>query len=221
MWERLNPTDAASLYNAACFRAVTAAILRATDESPEAVKNAAAEADLSMDWFGKAIAAGYSNVAHIKQDKDLDALRDREDFQKLVAGLEAQWSLNDRAWVLATDLDPTKRDPTRAVALAQEAVALSPQNGKFWNTLGVALYRADDYAAAIEALERSMKRRDGGDSCDSIFLAMAQWNLGNSDEARQWYDKASAWMEKNKPTEDLLRFRAEAAELLNIETKKD
>jgi len=34
-------------------------------------------------------AAGYTNAAHIAKDTDLDALRDREDFKKLVAELEA------------------------------------------------------------------------------------------------------------------------------------
>ena len=49
---------------------------------------------------------------------------------------------------------------------------------------------------------------------------MAQWQLNNKDEARTWYDKAIEWTEKNKPDhEELLRFRAEAAELLEIAEK--
>ena len=41
-------------------------------------------------------------------------------------------------------------------------------------------------------------------------------------KAREWYDRAMQWMDKNQPTdEELLRFRAEAAELLVIEKKKD
>ena len=44
---------------------------------------------------------------------------------------------------------------------------------------------------------------------------MSHWQLGKKDEARQWYDKAVEWMEKNKPDdEELKRFRAEAEELL-------
>jgi hypothetical protein len=38
----------------------------------------------------QAVAKGYKNAAHMKQDKDLDALREREDFQKLLAELEKQ-----------------------------------------------------------------------------------------------------------------------------------
>jgi tetratricopeptide (TPR) repeat protein len=86
MWERLNRTDAESLHSAACFRAVTAAVLDATEESEEAT----AEADLAMNWLTKAVAAGYGDAAHMKQDKDLDSLRDREDFTKLLVELESK-----------------------------------------------------------------------------------------------------------------------------------
>ena len=46
------------------------------------------QAALAMEWLKKAVAAGYKDVAQIKKDKDLDALRDREDFKKLVTELE-------------------------------------------------------------------------------------------------------------------------------------
>jgi serine/threonine protein kinase len=88
MWENLKRTDADSLYNAACMRAVTAAVLRAADRSPEGGERADAEADRAVAWLTQAIAAGYKNAAHLKQDKDLDALRDRADFTKLVTMLE-------------------------------------------------------------------------------------------------------------------------------------
>jgi hypothetical protein len=46
---------------------------------------------------------------------------------------------------------------------------------------------------------------------------MARWRLGQRDEARAWYDKAVAWMEKNQPKDEgLRRFRAEAATLLGL-----
>jgi hypothetical protein len=90
MWEALNRTDADSLYNAACLRAVTAAVLREVDSSPEGVRQADAEADRAMAWLNQAVAAGYPHAAHMKQDRDLDALRDRPDFQKLVARLEGR-----------------------------------------------------------------------------------------------------------------------------------
>jgi tetratricopeptide (TPR) repeat protein len=89
MWEKLNRTDADSLYIAACVRAVTAAVLGAADPSPAGAKQADAEADRAMAWLKQAVAAGYKDLANMQKDKDLDALRQREDFKKLMAELVA------------------------------------------------------------------------------------------------------------------------------------
>jgi serine/threonine protein kinase/WD40 repeat protein len=130
--------------------------------------------------------------------------------------------LNNQAWVLATHAEPKSRNPGRAVKLAQHAVELAPKEGMIWNTLGVAHYRCGDWKAAIAALTKSMELRNGGDSFDWFFLAMGHWKLDQKKEARKWYDQAIAWMDKNQPqNEELRRFRAEAAELLGIENKKD
>jgi serine/threonine protein kinase len=88
MFESLKRTDADSLYAAARMRAVAAALFRAADSSPAGYREAEAEADRAMAWLKAAVAAGYSNAAHMKQDRDLDALRDRFDFTKLVTALE-------------------------------------------------------------------------------------------------------------------------------------
>jgi serine/threonine protein kinase/tetratricopeptide (TPR) repeat protein len=85
MWENLKRTDADSLYDAACMRAVAAAVSRATDNSPAGRERAAADADRAMARLKEAVAAGYEDVAHVKQDQDLNALRGRADFVKLLA----------------------------------------------------------------------------------------------------------------------------------------
>jgi hypothetical protein len=90
MWENLKRADADSLYNAACLRAVTAAVLRAADTSPAGGRQADAEADRAMARLKLAIAAGYKNAAHMVQDRDLDALRDRADYTKLLTVLQAR-----------------------------------------------------------------------------------------------------------------------------------
>ena len=89
LWENLKRTDALGLYNAACLRAATAAVIRATDNSPASRQLADAEADRAMVWLNQAIAAGFKNAAYLKRDRDLNALRDRADFAKLVTRLEA------------------------------------------------------------------------------------------------------------------------------------
>jgi serine/threonine protein kinase len=91
MWEKLNHTDAGSLYDTACMRAVTAAVIRvvAKTAGADATRLAKEETDRAMAWLKQAVAAGYKDAAHMKKDKDLDVLRDREDFKKLLAELEA------------------------------------------------------------------------------------------------------------------------------------
>jgi eukaryotic-like serine/threonine-protein kinase len=87
-WEKLNRTDSDSLYSAACFRSITASLLRAADKSPGANRPADDEADRAMVWLKQSITAGFKDAAHMKKDKDLDALRGRGDFKKLIAELE-------------------------------------------------------------------------------------------------------------------------------------
>jgi serine/threonine protein kinase/tetratricopeptide (TPR) repeat protein len=87
-WEELKRADPQSLYQSACFRAVCAAVIRETDRTPAGEANAIQQTDQAMAWLKQAIAAGFTNVALIKTDKDLDALRDREDFKKLLSELE-------------------------------------------------------------------------------------------------------------------------------------
>ena len=87
MWEKLNRTDAESLYNAACFRAVTAGV-QAKAPGADTARLAQEDADRAMQWLHQAVQAGFKDAAHMKKDTDLDPLREREDFKKLIAELE-------------------------------------------------------------------------------------------------------------------------------------
>jgi tetratricopeptide (TPR) repeat protein len=127
---------------------------------------------------------------------------------------------NNLAWLLATCPDPALRDPDEAVALATKAVELTRERGSHWRALGVAQYRARHWKAAVEALDQSMRLGHGGNVIDWLFLAMAHWQLGEKDVARNWYARAAEWMAKNQPqNEELRRFRTEAEELLKIAGK--
>jgi tetratricopeptide (TPR) repeat protein len=126
-------------------------------------------------------------------------------------------TLNDLAWLLATDPDPTLRDPARALSLAEEAVRSSSDHDASWNTLGVARYRAGDWAGAIEALERSVISAPGGSGTafDHYFLAMAWFQLQHEDQAREWLERGVAWSIRHRPGHLALeRFRREAEALM-------
>ena len=43
-----------------------------------------------MAYLKRAVVAGFKNIEHMNNDKDLDALRGREEFKKLMAELEAE-----------------------------------------------------------------------------------------------------------------------------------
>jgi serine/threonine protein kinase/Flp pilus assembly protein TadD len=121
----------------------------------------------------------------------------------------------DLAWFLSNCPAQQFRNPDRALSLAKEAVELAPEGGGCWRTLGVARYRAGDWKAAIAALNKATELRSGGDSAEWFFLAMANWQLGDKQQARSWYDRAIRWMDENQPRdENLRRWRAETAALL-------
>jgi serine/threonine protein kinase/tetratricopeptide (TPR) repeat protein len=126
------------------------------------------------------------------------------------------------AWILATCPDPKFRDGARAAKHAKIAVEVSPKVINVWSNLGVAQYRAGQWKEARAALEKADHLANRGDYFHRFFLAMAQWQLGNKEEARKSYDQAVQWMDKNlAQNEELRRFRAEAEELLGVKEKKE
>ncbi len=126
-------------------------------------------------------------------------------------------AMNDDAWILATNPDLKLRDPRRAVELAKKVVEREPRIAAFWNTLGVAYYRAGDWKAAITALAKSMDLLDGGSSADWFFLAMSHWRLGEKDLARKWFKAGDLWTARYAANnEELARFRAEAVRDLGL-----
>ena len=66
-------------YNFACVYAVAGN--KVTEKKQEYL-------DRAMELLKQAVKAGYKDAAHMKQDSDLDPLRDREDFKQLLSSLE-------------------------------------------------------------------------------------------------------------------------------------
>jgi tetratricopeptide (TPR) repeat protein len=84
MHESLAAGDADHWVDSACHRAVAAAAFAKSNKQSES----AAEADRAMILLQRAVAGGFKNAAHLKKDRDLDALRDRDDYKKLIASME-------------------------------------------------------------------------------------------------------------------------------------
>jgi serine/threonine-protein kinase len=127
---------------------------------------------------------------------------------------------NNLALALATGPAPT-RDPARGLNMAQQAVSLAPDPAAHLNTLGVAQYRAGQYADAVATLEKSLAAGKGEtDAFDLFFLAMARFKLGELARARLDFDRAVKWHRDHlnllaQDSTELDTFQAEAQTLLD------
>ena len=81
---KLSGWNAGQLYDFACAYSVASA--KIADKKAE-------YADAAMELLTKAVKAGWKDSAHIKRDADMDPLRDRDDFRKLLATLEKDFPL--------------------------------------------------------------------------------------------------------------------------------
>src|SRR5262249_45118450 len=133
------------------------------------------------------------------------------------------WINHYLAWLLAICPDPKVRNPKQAVMLAEMAVKAAPNDANYLRALGMALYYAGDYQAAMATLTRSVELRKESMAYDDFPLAMAHHRLGHKEEARKWYEQGLAWIEKNQHMppphpEKLALLRADAEALLGIQT---
>lgn len=126
-------------------------------------------------------------------------------------------ALSGLAKLLSTCAEMKLRDPSRAIALAKDAVALAPRNGDCRQGLGVAHYRNGEWQAALNALHEAETLSVVRNCPTWFFLAMAHGQVGDIDTARKWYNQAVAWMKENEPDdESLRRLQKETAAVLQI-----
>jgi tetratricopeptide (TPR) repeat protein len=138
------------------------------------------------------------------------------------------------AWTCALHSDAVK-DLHQPVQIAERAVGVDPKNISHTFALGATLYRAGRFAEAIKPLNEASAaaaRGEGGIPALSpaytwFFLAMANHQLGQAEEGRQWLDKAVKQMEQDTQNKDafwnrrltLHLFHREAENLLNAPAK--
>src|SRR5262249_222733 len=83
------PADA---YDAACYLSLCVPIVAKHDRLDATQREEAATfyGDAAMKLLRDAVSKGYQDVARLKKDTDLDPLRQRDDFRKLVVELEGK-----------------------------------------------------------------------------------------------------------------------------------
>jgi tetratricopeptide (TPR) repeat protein len=81
-----------NVYDLACLCSLASTAAGRDDRlSPaERARLKAHHAERAMDLLKRAVGMGYRHPAYMRADHDLDALRDRDDFRKLIANLETE-----------------------------------------------------------------------------------------------------------------------------------
>ena len=108
-----------------------------------------------------------------------------------------------------------------AIDLAKHALRQMPGEPMYWNTLGVAHYRRDEWHSAVEALEEAERLApDKYFGFNAYFLAMCHHQLGDTAKAKDYFDGAGRWCQENQSklsathVRELQAFRADAESLL-------
>lgn len=95
-----------------------------------------------------------------------------------------------------------------------------PENSVYWDVIGQGLYRIGRVGESRQAMEKIITlRRETEPTVQRgprwWYLTMALGQLGETEKARQYYDRMVEEMGAN-PSEASLRYQAEAAEILGI-----
>jgi tetratricopeptide (TPR) repeat protein len=153
----------------------------------------------------------YWDLAQIE-----DATKDCEEAAELSPGWGPYATL---AFMLVSLPDSDLRDPERAVGLALKAVELQ-DNYYNWMALGFAQLRNGDLDAARESLDRSLAQRE--DAATLSFLAMVHYERGDSDQARQYYERGLQCLAEELSGPNirykgrLMMYCVQAAEMLGL-----
>ena len=111
------------------------------------------------------------------------------------------------------------------------------ETSRTWQFLGWAQYRAGNWKASIDALEKSCKLQNPGDRGQWIVMSLAHGKLANEKdlpererdrhktEASHWYDQAANQIDSTVARgehvgQDIRAFRVEAAGLLGVKEKQ-
>ena len=95
---------------------------------------------------------------------------------------------NDLAYMLC-EYGNGKKDLDRALALAEKAISLSPDNPSVLDTLGWIYYRKGDVQQAVECL-RKAQDKSAGNPVINYHLGMAYSRIGNSEKAKHYLQTA-------------------------------
>jgi WD40 repeat protein/tetratricopeptide (TPR) repeat protein len=198
------------------------------------VWEACAQANAHLGQWNEA-AAGFLQLIKLRPDDPQAGLwlarsrlmsGDPNGYRSACADLLARFgntknyaTANIVAWTCTLAPDAVA-DPAPLLALAEVALAPTPEDPNTLNTVGGVLFRAGRDEEAVKQLNASLARSQLGfvTAIDQVFLAMAHHRLGHADEARKALAQAVQWLDAEADKQDwdnqvdlrLLRKEAEA-----------
>jgi WD40 repeat protein/serine/threonine protein kinase len=130
-------------------------------------------------------------------------------------------ALNDASWAVVRRPGADAAAYRHALSQAEAACRLVPNDVNLIGGLGVAYYRAGQYAEAIAALEkcRSADEPSGNDADDLYFLAMCHYRSGDTAKAQELLERAKDSQQRSAARRpdvqaELNRLRSEAEALI-------
>jgi WD40 repeat protein len=127
-------------------------------------------------------------TAMVKKDPHLDEMLRNAALEAAEMTPEDAQRLNNESWQLVVAPGGAPESYRLGLRQAEEACRLTPNNGVYLNTLGVAQYRSGDFPAARDTLQRADRlnsvKHKNGIPADVAFLAMARQHLGETTQAQ-------------------------------------
>ena len=108
------------------------------------------------------------------------------------------------AWLLATCPIEDLRDGKRALELAVSTTTAIPDSPQYSLTQGAALLLQGEYAAAVAALEKSLKLRGQDEGLTLCLRSIAEAKLNQPDLAQKSLAAAKIWQQTQKPADEEL-----------------
>lgn len=163
--------EGTSLYNAACARAL------------------ASQKGEALDLLQRALDAGFDDADHLREDDDLDSLRDEPRFRQLVRNAE-ELTLDGFPSLGARLLrSQMVAEGEEATTRFESYLKRHPDSGRGWSNLGYAGLAAENDRQAVRAYRKALDL--GYRKPATMYnLACAHARLKEKDAAFAWLDKA-------------------------------
>lgn len=166
--------ESTALYNAACALSLKG------------------DTKAALDTLRRAVEAGYDDPHHMRQDDDLDPIRDDKGYREIERLAEDLEQPGDgMSWSRRLFPTTVRAHWREAAEKAREVAGKYPKLGRAWSNLGHAELRADRPDEARVAFEKALTLgyRKGATTYN---IACAYARANQKDRAFEWLDKAVA-----------------------------